>query len=292
MFKMKFFLLSIITFIHLVAFDAFITPSKLKDSFENKKLIILDVTTKEIYKTGHIKNAIHADISLFRDIKEPSLLAPKEKIEQELKKLGLNSDSLVVIYSRNSEQSILSSSFLALVLIQGGFENISILNGGYMAWVFENEFLVSSEPSYAQNDGNVTLTKTNILVDLEYLKNNTSKIMLLDARSPMEYFGVEKSKDINAIGHIPHAKSSYYKDKFLKDNTLREKEELEQIYIEGHELQPEDEIIVYGDTIYSASMEWYILYKHLNFKNAKLYEKSFIEWGNLDNAAVTRFKWE
>lgn len=289
---MKYILLAIITFINLVAFDAFITPSELKNSLNNKKLVILDVDTKEIYKAGHIKNAIHVDISLFRDIKEPLRMAPREKVESELRSLGINSDSFVVIYSRNSEKSILNSSFLALALIQGGFESLTILNGGYMAWVFENEFLVSSEPNYAKNDGDITLSSRNILVDLEYIKNNISKVTLLDARSPMEYFGVEKSKNINAIGHIPHAKSSYYKDNFLKDSTLREREELEQIYIEGHELQEDDEIVVYGDTIFPASMEWYILYKHLNFKKTKIYEKSFMEWGNLEDSSVRRFKWE
>lgn len=289
---MKFFLLSILTFINVVAFDAFITPSELKNSLDSKGLIILDVATKKIYKTGHIKNAIHADISKFIDNQKQPLIASKEKMQNELRNLGINSDSHVVLYSHNTESSVLNSSYLALALIQGGFENVSILNGGYMAWVFECELLVSSKPSYPKNDGNMVLHNTNIIVDLDYVKHNISKLKILDARSTMEYFGVEKSHGINTIGHIPKAISSYYKDKFLKDGTLRDKKEIEQIYIEGYELQRDNEIIVYGDTLFSASMEWYILYKYLNFKNTKVYEKSFMEWGNLEDSSVTRFKWE
>ncbi len=289
---MKFILLAVITFINLVAFDAFITPSELKNSLNNKELIILDVDTKEIYKAGHIKNALHVDMSKFTDIQNRWLMASSEEIEYELSQLGLNSDSYVVIYTHNTEKSILNSSYLALALIRGGFENLSILDGGYMSWIFEYEFLVSSEANYPENDGNIKLNERNIIVDLDYVKSYISKLAMLDARSTMEYFGVEKSQGIKAIGHIPKAKSSYYKNNFLKDGTLRDKEEIEQIYINGLELQQEDEIVVYGDTIFSASMEWYILYKYLNFKNTKIYEKSFMEWGNLGDSSITRFKWE
>ncbi len=289
---MKYIILAIITYINLVAFDAFITPDELKNSLNNKDLIILDVDTKEIYKAGHIKNAIHVDVSDFTDIQNPLLMATSEKREYELSKLGINSNSYVVIYSHNTEHSVLNSSFLALVLIQGGFESVSILNGGYMAWIFEYEFLVSSESYYPQNDGNIKLNDKNFIVDLDYIKNNISKLVILDARSTMEYFGVEKSQGIKAVGHISKARSSYYKDKFLKDGTLRDKQEIEQIYINGHELQHKDEIVVYANTIFSASMEWYILYKYLNFKNTMIYEKSFMQWGNLEDSSVTRFKWE
>ncbi len=81
-------------------------------------------------------------------------------------------------------------------------------------------------------------------------------------------------------------------DKFLRDGTLREQKELDEIYIYGHELKISDEVIVYGDTVFSASMEFYILYKQMGFKNAKLYEASLLEWGNALDLPITRFKWE
>ena len=289
---MRFFLFLIVTFVHLLASNAFITPDELKNDFGREDVVLLDVSPKEVYKAGHIKNALHVTLSDFTDMEKPWLLAPLEKRESTLKNLGIDSNSTVVIYSHNGENSLLRTSFLAFVLLEGGFENVSILEGGYMAWVFEYEFLVTSEFAFALHKGDVKLKKTDIIVDMDFLKNTTSSVTLLDARSPMEYFGVEKSKDIQAIGHIPHAKSSHYKDKFLRDGLLRDEKEIAQIYVQGHGLQPDDAIVVYADTIFAASMEWYILYKHLNFKNTKMYEKSFMEWGNENNTSVTRFKWE
>ena len=289
---MKFTLLILFTFINLFALDAFITPSELKNSLNNKELIILDLSTKEIYKAGHIKNAVHVDISNFIDEKKPWLMASQQKMEYALQGLGINSDSHVVIYSHHKEDTTLHASYIALILIQGGFERVSILDGGYLAWVFEHEFFVSTEASYPKNDGDIKLHNTNIIVDLDYIKKNISNFTLLDSRSTMEYFGTKKSKDISAIGHIPKAKSSYFKDKFLTDGTLREKSEIEQIYIDGHELKKESEIVIYGESIFSASTEWYILYKYLDFKNTKIYGQSFMEWGNLEESKITRFKWE
>ena len=206
--------------------------------------------------------------------------------------MGINKNSKIVIYSRNTQESILNSSYLALVLLSHNFENVSLLDGGYMAWVFENELLISSRPSYSQKDGDIVLKQNDIIIDAEFLKNHVSYTPILDARMPSQYYGTSKSKSIQNLGHIPSAKSSYYNDKFLADNTLRTKDELKQIYLDGHELKKSDKIIVYSDNIFSASMEWFVLYQALGFKNTKIYEASLPEWSNQLNYSLKKFKWE
>lgn len=290
---MKYFLLSIFTFLHLSAFDAFVSPKILKESLADKELVILDIASKDIYKTSHILNAIHVDITKFIN-QENSLQVMNTQaiLQKALQDLGINSSSKIVIYSRNTEKSILNSSYLALVLISNGFESVSLLDGGYMAWVFENELLVSSRPSYAPNSGNIQLKQKNIIVTSLAIKNSTKNTRILDARTPMEYYATLKSESINALGHIPTAKSSYYNDKFLKDNTLRTSQELQEIYIAGHELKRSHEIIVYADNVFRASMEWFILYKVMDFKNTKIYEASLLEWSNNLSYSLKKFKWE
>ncbi len=82
------------------------------------------------------------------------------------------------------------------------------------------------------------------------------------------------------------------KTNFLRDSTLRDDKELNEIFLYGHGLKSNDEIIVYADDAVTASMEFYILYKHMGFKNTKLYEASLLEWGNTLDLPMTRFKWE
>jgi thiosulfate/3-mercaptopyruvate sulfurtransferase len=72
---------------------------------------------------------------------------------------------------------------------------------------------------------------------------------------------------------------------------LRSMDELEAIYSKGHKLKDE-EIIVYGTSLFDASMTWYILYHHLGYKNVKLYEESFKEWGNNLDLETNRFIFE
>ncbi len=304
---MKYIILLITTLFTAFASNAFITPSELKKSLTDENLIIIDVSNKSLYSKGHIENSIHSDVSVFidkaiyinpenmqnTDIKNKYIIAPSYTLENELRALGINSDSKVVIYDHNTKSGILNSSLLAFVLIYSGFDNVSILNGGYMAWVFENQILISSEPTKVQDYGNIIVKlNTDILVDVEDVNDSISKIKTLDARSPEEYFGIIKSNEIDRLGHIPYSSNSYYKYKFNTDSTLRCKEDLHSIYINGHELNKDDKVIIYADNIYTASMEWYIMYQEMGFKNTKLYQRSLLEWGNDEKYKLTRFKWE
>ncbi|WP_294964915.1 rhodanese-like domain-containing protein [Sulfurimonas sp.] len=293
---MKFFLLISISFFTLLASDAFITPNELKNSLEKKNLIIIDVSDALTYKTSHIKGAINSDVSKFIN-QEPeniySLMNSPEIIQEELRNLGINQDSKVVIYSHNTDKRVLESSYLAFLLLYSGFENLTILDGGYVSWVFENERLTSATPTYIEDEGNIVVKPNkNLLVTMDSIKSSLGSTIIIDARSPQIYYGIERSNGISSIGHIPQAKSSFYKNNFLRDGSLRNQNELEKIYIDGHELKSSDEIVVYSNNVFSASMEFYVLYKHMGFKNTKLYEASLLEWENNSDLPMTRFKWE
>jgi thiosulfate/3-mercaptopyruvate sulfurtransferase len=292
---MRYFFILIFISLNIFALDAFIQPKQLKNIINDQNLIIIDVDSYSLYKKSHINKAIHFDMSTLLAIEENPymLLKPKDEVQNRFQDLGINDDSKVIIYSHNTKKGFLDASYLAFTLIYNGFENVSILDGGYMGWVFQNELLISSEKFSPKDDGNFIFKENkNIFIDLQYLKQQMQNTIILDSRTPQEYFGIEKSKNIAGIGHIPHAKSSFYRYSFLKDETIREDKELNEIYIDGYTLRETDEIIVYGNSIYDASMLWYILYKKMGFKNTKLYGASLLEWGNKPTLPMQRFKWE
>jgi len=292
---MRYLLILIFTLLNSFAFDAFIEPKELKTSINDENLIIIDVGSYSSYKKSHIDKAIHLDISKFiaRENNPYMLTDTTDRVQYILQDLGINKSSNVIIYSHNTEKGILDSSYLAFILISNGFENVSILDGGYMAWVFQNQLLISSEKFSTKDDGNFIFKENqNILVNLEYVKQNLQNATLLDSRTPQEYYGIEKSQDIDGVGHIPHAKSSFYRYSFLKDETIRSDKELDEIYLDGYNLAQDSEVIVYGNSVYDASMLWYILYQKMGFKNTKLYGASLLEWGNNPALPMQRFKWE
>ncbi len=274
---------------------AFISPMELKKILNDSNTIIIDTDSSKIYNKGHINNAINVNIHNFikEELNPYHLMKSNSSIKNRIIDLGINKDSKVIIYSHNIDTTELNSSYLAFILITFGFENVSILNGGYMAWVFENERLVSSESFSAKDDGNFIPKKNqNIIVTQDYVLNNIANSKMLDARDSMYYYGTHKSPKTKAYGHIPNAKSSYYGNKFYIDKTLREKNELNEIYFQGFNLNKDEEVIVYADNIFVASMEWYILYKSMGFKNAKIYEASLVEYFRDSTNPKIRFKWE
>jgi thiosulfate/3-mercaptopyruvate sulfurtransferase len=217
------------------------------------------------------------------------LMKPIEEIQDYLDKLGLDSNSHVVIYSHNTKKGVLYSSYLAFLLIYNGFENVSILDGGYLAWIFAYDFLISRDKNKS-NRGSFEF-KTNDLVMAKLEDINESENVIFDARSEKKYFGVKKSKDIDNLGHIKGAKTAHWLNNFLSDNTIRGDEDLKSIYVKGYKLNRDSHIIVYGENSLDASMLWYVLYQKMGFKHTKLYEASLLEWSD-KNMPMERFIWE
>ena len=288
---MKYILLSLLLVINTYAYDAFISASELKENFDNPKLVILDVNSKESYNKSHIEGALHVDITKYT-ASEKNIYTILDSIwtQRRLRQLGIEKDSDVVIYARSDEQ--LNASYFAMILILSGFEKISILDGGYMTWTFKYNRLVSSEKSSSKSDDSYKIkVNKNVLVNTNYIEANLYTAQIVDSRDTPYYFGTKKLMSSKHFGHIPSAKSSFYKDKFLDDLTIRKDGDIEDIFILGLELDTGKDIIVYGESVFDASMNWYILYKKLGFKNAKIYEGSFKRWD--ERALQTNsFKWE
>ncbi len=262
----------------------------MREIIYDKNLVIIDVS--ESYKKSHIFGAVSFNVSKILELDGSYFTKVSlSRIEAYMSDLGIDNDSKVVIYGRNTDADIKNSSYLAYILISNGFQNVSLLDGGYMSWVFEYDLLVNKVDSEADDEGNIKLIPQNISVDAKYIKDNIPNLTLIDAREAPYYFGTKMVKNINMQGHIQNAKSSSYKDKFLKDGTIRPDDELEDIYLNGLELNKDDEIVVYGESVYDAVVEWYIIYQKMGFKNAKLYEKSLLEYDALKYKSI-RFKWE
>lgn len=274
---MKYLLILLLLTFNTLAYDAFITPAELKNSLDDKNLVILDAGSSSSYSKGHISGALHVNISDFAKNKHIKSTADFTKIiQKELNELGINENSNVVIYSRNNNEEYFNSSYLAFILVQHGFENISILDGGYMAWVFEYNNMVSSKESYAKKESNYKLKyNPNFIAQNSHIKKNSQKITVIDGKkiSEEEYAAITKKRDVIFYGS--QIVFRHHRDNFLNDLTLKSDSELEGSFISKLDSDKDRELVVYDDTIFGASMNWYILYKKFSFKNTKIHEGSF-----------------
>lgn len=282
----KIFFLILIT-INIYANDPFITAKTLKSILDDQNLVLIDVS--DSYKKSHIIGAQSLDVGLLQKDELYSPLIDNEDMQELFRWMGINNDSNIVIYGRSNNKDLENAAFLAYVLISKGFENVSILDGGYMTWVFEYDvYTTINEPEVDIGLG--SLEDQNLSVDFSYIKESKD-IFFIDARFPQKYYGISNKEDDIYIGHIPGAKNSYYAYKFLRDKTLRPQNELDEFYKEGLDIDKASEIVVYANNPKEAAVEWYIIYKYLGYKNTKIYYNSFVEYVDWE-LKTERFKWE
>jgi len=291
---MKLILSLLLSSLYLLANDAFISSDYIKDNLNKKNLVLLDTTDIKTFNKGHIPRARQVSISLFRhwmDGKTYMLMNSSSEIQKAARSLGINNDSEVIIYGHHKDKELLKSSYIALALIANGFSNVSLLNGGYGDWEDEyedDEGAISTTTSKIKTGNFTAKFNPNILVDMAYVKAHIGKTPMIEARPKIYFTGERKSHGVKRLGHIPQAQSSFWRDKFELDDTIKSDKKLDKIFFEGHNLDTNKEVIAYCTGGLEASMNWYVLTKHLNFKDVKIYDASMKQWGNLDDTPMEK----
>lgn len=267
-------LILLLTFSVSILFSqgAFVSSSYLKTSFADEKLVVIDVS--DMYKVGHISGSISFDVKYLINKEESySALKLHTRLQDIFANIGLKNDSNIVIYGRNNFKDLKYCAFLAFVLISSGFENVSILDGGYMSWIFEDDSLVDNKKTVLKK-GNVTLEQKNLIVDAKQINDKKN---IIDARD----------RNLFDSSHINGATSCSYRIKFKEDFTILPNEIIKYKCI-GYLKNNTNEIVIYSDDIFTSSLEWYIVNMVLGFSNAKIYYNSFGEYKNLELDIITK----
>jgi len=259
----------IFSFISLYSSEAFISSEYLKNSLDDKNLVLIDVSDK--YKQGHIKGAIGFNVKyLINKEKSYNALKSQKRVKEIFGNIGISNDSSVIIYGRNSFEDLKRASFLAFVLNLSGLDDVKILDGGYMSWVFSYDDLIVKE-STVLNSVDFTLKTRNIIADAKIFKAANKRNLIIDARDTGWYENA----------HIVGAKSSPFSEKFLFDYTIKPIEKLQAFYFNKLDIGVGG-IIVYSDDIFTSSVEWFIISRVMGFRSTKIYYNSFSEYKDLD----------
>ena len=288
---MKLLLAMLFTALSLFAHDAFISSETLTKKLNDKNLVLLDTTDAKTFAKGHIPNAVRVDISAFRHWVDKTYVlmnSPKE-IEKVAQSLGINPDSEVVLYGHNKGKELLKCSYIALALIANGFHNVSILNAGYRDWMYEHEEdkgMISTKIRTPKKGTFIAHYTPNIVIDIDYVRAHLGKTPMIEARPKAFYTGERKSHGVRRLGHITGATSSFWRNKFNLDDTLKSDKALKKIFITEQKLNPNKEVIAYCTGGLEASMNWYLLTQQMHFKDVKIYDASMKQWGNLDDTPM------
>ena len=258
--------------------------------------IIWDVRDEKSYLEGHIPGAINIGDAgnTLRDANKEDYIATA-KIQAIFNQAGLDINKDIVVYGSRGNPY----AYFGLYTINYfGGKQAQIYHDGIDAW--KSAGLPLQKDRATLPAVSVVLVPQSQLVvsNEEMLKLAQSKsVQIIDARTPDEFSG----KDVRAIrgGHIPNAINIPFEEnwqdpatsiklskKQVADNsgmTLKSQADLKKLY---SSLDPNQETVVYCQSGVRASETATVL-KNLGFKKVKVYDSSWLGWGNNLKAQVS-----
>ncbi|MFF5995517.1 sulfurtransferase [Lysinibacillus sp. KU-BSD001] len=224
------------------------------------------------YEKEHVAGAVYFDLE--KDLSDMSKQAgrhpmpEKEQLIELFEHVGLHLADRIYIYDQGGAPFAPRAWWM---LKYAGFENVSIVNGGFEALKNAGYATTSNKESFDRSS--ITPNwQQDIYADREYVKAITEgakEAILLDARAAIRYRGEHEPLDPVA-GHIPTAKNFDWEQ--VKDGThLVVTDELKQA------VPTDQEVVVYCGSGVTASPLYTVL-KEAGYDHVKLYVGSYSDW--------------
>ena len=271
------------------------------DNLDNDQVVLIDLRNKidegsyETYLEGHIPSSLHSDYlkdgwRVGRD-DVVGLLPTEAQFEALARKLGVSDDSHVVLIPAGVSSTDFGSSARAYWTFKVfGHDKVSILNGGYAAWVAAFPDRIEQGAPVAPAAGNFTARfQPQGYISTEQvaaLVGTEGSATLLDGRNEPQYYGEAKHPKATTPGRIPGAQLLFQETAYdTQNNRLKSADELQSLYAEVKAGQP---VVSYCNTGHWAATNWFVLSEVLGRKDVKLYDGSMVEWtANANNPLDT-----
>ena len=261
--------------------EKLVSAEWLEENINNVKII--DVRKKEDYDLGHIPGAVRLtpnEVFQWEDSNGvKGMLPSSDHIAIALSSVGINEDDTVIFYDGNSN---LWASRGLWALEVYGHEDSRLLDGSWNYWS-ENSFPTTSESvSVEKSDykfsGDVNSSLIAGFEEILEAVDDPSKIVC-DTRSPDEYIG----KDVRADrgGHIPGSENVNWVNAVDESGRFLSAQNLQTIY-ESKGIKTEKAVYTLCQTAVRATHTWFVLKELLGYDDVKVYDGSWIEWGNSD----------
>lgn len=254
---------------------------------ENFSVRVIDARGPLKFRYEHILNSVNlwdTEINTW-DQGFPRLVAPPEKLQPILEKLGLHSNQTIVLYDDEAQRW---AGRLFWILEYYGFRDVRILNGGLDAWKQGGgktsnaltELTYVAPPLQLRPDSTKIATGQWLL---DHLLD--SRVQIIDTRTPQE---INSSVNIARIGIIPGAlnipiESVLTHQNGLVTHSFRSSNDLQRLF---KKLEPTHTIVTYSETGVRASLAYFAL-RLLHYPDVRVYDASWSEWGSDKRFPVT-----
>lgn len=263
-----------------------ISTDWLHEHLHATNLVVLNGTIPKVVgdasqaETQQIPNARFFDIKKMFSVTDapfPNTMLSVEAFTEEAQKLGINKDSVIVVYD---ELGIYAAPRVWYMFKAMGFDNVAVLNGGFPLWTAAN-YPVETKKTFQGNRGDfqgkdrLDLFR-NYTEMLQEVKNASS--LILDARSEARFTGKvpEPRKGLRS-GQIPTSKNLPYTE-LLENHQFKSKTKLKAIF---ESFQPKEKQFIFscGSGITACILA--LAAEYVGYNNYAVYDGSWTEWGSL-----------
>jgi thiosulfate/3-mercaptopyruvate sulfurtransferase len=270
-----------------------VTTKWLAENITRPGLVVIDIRNSDEYKAGHIPGAVNSPFSSWAIEKNGLLLELPEADElfDTIGAAGIKSDSRVAVVNKTDTPfDLADAARVAYTLLYAGVKNVAVLNGGYNKWLKEKRAVSDKtvKPKKVAYKGNLN---EEMLVTKAYVEKKLGKAIIIDARTPDDFFGIIQNPFTEKAGHIPTATCLPAPWLWTEKGTYRSIKEIRAMASGVLGRDKSREIILYCAVGGYGSTWCFALREMLGYTNVKLYNGSAQEWTADPKAPVARYCW-
>lgn len=231
---------------------------------------------------------------------KPHAMPTKEIFLKYMKEMDIRKSDEIILYDRIN---LFSSPRGFITLTWFGHKNVRILNGGFPLYLKkkgelekDNNYNVQKLNEYRKNnipikedDFDYNLEE-NRVYKIEQVFENMNSSIIIDARSEERFEGkVQEPRKSLRVGHIKSAINLFFQKLFDEEGKYKKISELKTIFtnigVTGDKI-----VIIYCGTGLTACIDLFALYQIGLDKNIKLYDGSWMDYGNLPEEEIQKLE--
>jgi len=276
--------------------DPLVSTEWLAEHLEDPRLVLIDATwymppapsdARADHAQAHIPGALFIDIDEVSDHANPlpHMLAEPHDFATHVRRLGVEPDSLVVVYDT---QGLFSSPRVWWNFRVMGHDNVRVLDGGLGKWIAEGRPVEMGWPQKphgefkAHFDPSLVRTLDEVLTAL-----TDGDAQLVDARSAARFTGeAPEPRPGLRSGHMPGARNLPSQSVVAADGRLKSAAELAALFAEAGVDLDRPIITTCGSGVSAAILA--LALARLGRDGVPVYDGSWTEWGGrADTPVVT-----